>query len=151
MKKQSELLKKPNYKHLKRQIWFIKKLTSLVELLRSPFRKNDATSKKVQFLREYLADSSNEFLKFPEPFPLPLDPSVIICGCYPEDSAVFKSSLAPLKITFVTITNYHEVDHKRKYTYGKYPLMFKIGDDLRQDQLVIQIINLMDQLLKNEN
>ncbi len=29
--------------------------------------------------------------------------------------------------------------------------MFKIGGDLRQDQLVIQIIDLMDQLLKNEN
>ena len=88
----------PYYKHLKHQIWFIKKLTSLVELLRASFKKNEATAKKVEYLREYLANSGNELLKFPEPFPLPLDPSVMICGCYPEESSVFKSSLAPLKL-----------------------------------------------------
>ncbi|KAI5969238.1 VPS34 [Candida margitis] len=150
--------KLPNYKHLKRQIWFIKKLTHLVELLRTSFKKGEATAKKVDFLRDYLSSSTNELLKFPEPFPLPLDPTVMVCGCYPQESSVFKSSLAPLKITLKTI------DHKRKNRqtsqifgkrttnkYGKYPLMFKVGDDLRQDQLVIQIINLMDQLLKNEN
>lgn len=148
----------PQYKYLKRQIAFIKKLTVLVHLLRSSFKKNEATAKKVQFLQDYLADSSNEMLKFPEPFPLPLDPSVIICGCYPSESSVFKSSMAPLKITFKTITNYNESSSSstnmfgtKKNKYGKYALMFKIGDDLRQDQLVIQIITLMDQLLKNEN
>lgn len=152
--------KTPTYEYLKRQIWFIKKLTRLVELLRSTFKKNEATAKKIKFLRDYLADGSNELLKFPDPFPLPLDPSIIICGCYPNESSVFKSSLAPLKITFKTITNFKEASQlhsaqifggKKNYKYSKYPLMFKIGDDLRQDQLVIQIINLMDQLLKNEN
>lgn len=153
--------KLPLYKYLKRQIAFIKKLTSLVEKIRTTFKRNEATAKKVQFLREYLADSQNELLLFSDPFPLPLDPSVIICGCYPEESSVFKSSLAPLKITFKTITNFRErlfSSHSsqifgggKKHKYGKYLLMFKIGDDLRQDQLVIQIINLMDQLLKNEN
>lgn len=34
---------------------------------------------------------------------------------------------------------------------GDYPLMFKHGDDLRQDQLVIQIIMLMDNLMRKEN
>lgn len=34
---------------------------------------------------------------------------------------------------------------------SKYPILFKNGDDLRQDQLVIQIIILMDQLLRKEN
>ena len=149
--------KKPEYKYLKRQIAFIKKLTSLVELLRSTFKKNEATAKKKQFLQEYLADSSNEMLKFPDPFPLPLDPSVMVCGCYPADSSVFKSSLAPLKIALKTVTNHKETPQvsqifgTKKNKYGKYSLMFKIGDDLRQDQLVIQIITLMDQLLKNEN
>ncbi|KAL6453407.1 VPS34 Phosphatidylinositol 3-kinase VPS34 [Candida maltosa Xu316] len=148
--------KLPYYKHLKHQIWFIKKLTSLVELLRASFKKNEATAKKVEYLREYLANSGNELLKFPEPFPLPLDPSIMICGCYPDESSVFKSSLAPLKITLKTIekkksTHATSQIFGKRSKYGKYPLMFKIGDDLRQDQLVIQIINLMDQLLKNEN
>ncbi|EGV61879.1 Phosphatidylinositol (PI) 3-kinase [Yamadazyma tenuis] len=147
--------KLPNYNYLKRQVWFIKKLTGLVELLRTTFKKNEATAKKIQFLRDHLADSSNEFLKFPHSFPLPLDPSIIICGCYPEESSVFKSSLSPLKLTFKTVIkdssgSGNQIFGDRK-KYGKYTLMFKIGDDLRQDQLVIQIINLMDQLLKNEN
>jgi phosphatidylinositol 3-kinase len=153
LKKYSKSKKVPYYQHLKQQIWFIKKLTSVVDLLRTTFKKNEATSKKKEFLREYLANSSNELLKF-EPFPLPLDPSVMICGCYPNESFVFKSSLAPLKITFKTIEYRQQSTSqllKKNYKYGKYLLMFKIGDDLRQDQFVIQIINLMDQLLKSVN
>lgn len=158
LKQHCQISKLPQYKYLKGQIAFIKKLTSLVELIRTTFKKNEATSKKAQFLQDYLADNSNELLKFPHAFPLPLDPLVMICGCYPLESSVFKSSLSPLKITFKTITNYREqqqhssqIFNTRKNKYGKYALMFKIGDDLRQDQLVIQIITLMDQLLKNEN
>lgn len=142
-----------SYKYLKRQIHFIKKLTALVELLRSTFRKNEATGRKVQFLQDYLADGLHDLLKF-DPFPLPLDPSVMICGCYPSECSVFKSSLSPLKITFKTVVALESsalTIFGKKHKYGKYSLMFKIGDDLRQDQLVIQIITLMDQLLKNEN
>ena len=30
-------------------------------------------------------------------------------------------------------------------------VMFKLGDDLRQDQLILQLIMLMDRLLRREN
>ena len=95
--------------------------------------------RKQQRLKKYLADPKNELMAFDSPLPLPLDPSISIVGCYPEDSIVFKSSLYPLLIHFRTL------DGK------KYPIIFKTGDDLRQDQLVIQVIALMDRLLRKEN
>ena len=95
--------------------------------------------RKVQRLKKYLADPKNELLTFDPPLSLPLDPSVSVVGCYPDESLVFKSSLYPLLIHFKTS------DGK------KYPIIFKTGDDLRQDQLVIQIISLMDRLLRKEN
>jgi phosphatidylinositol 3-kinase len=93
---------------------------------------------KLTRLKKALGDPKNELTNF-EPLPLPLDPSVYITGIYPEDCNVLKSSLLPMVLNFKTNTD------------GKYPIIFKTGDDLRQDQLVIQIITLMDRLLRKEN
>ncbi|KAL8815929.1 MAG: hypothetical protein Q9223_004987 [Gallowayella weberi] len=95
--------------------------------------------KKAQRLRKLLADPKNELINFDPPLPLPLDPSISVTGLYPEDAMVFKSSLFPLLLNFKTSEG------------KKYPIIFKTGDDLRQDQLVIQIISLMDRLLRKEN
>jgi phosphatidylinositol 3-kinase len=99
---------------------------------------NESIPKKIERAKHFLADAKNELLNIDPPLALPLDPSVKIVGVIPEETSVFKSSLCPIKLTFKTSVG------------TRYPIIFKTGDDLRQDQLVIQIIMLMDQLLRKE-
>ncbi|CAK7266849.1 Phosphatidylinositol (PI) 3-kinase [Sporothrix epigloea] len=106
---------------------------------------HESVARRVERTRHFLQDPKNELLTIDPPLPLPLDPSIHICGVSlssssgGDDVAVFKSSLHPIKVAF-------------RDTRGRtYPILFKMGDDLRQDQLVIQIITLMDQLLQREN
>ncbi|KAI5362408.1 putative phosphatidylinositol 3-/4-kinase, catalytic domain, protein kinase-like domain superfamily [Septoria linicola] len=95
--------------------------------------------RKIEHLKRALADPKNELLNLDPPLPLPLDPEIKAVGIIPDDCNVFKSSLLPLFLNVKTETG------------EKYPFIFKSGDDLRQDQLVIQIIALMDRLLRKEN
>ena len=75
---------------------------------------------------------------------LPLDPRVIVAGIDPNRCSIFKSALSPIKLAFKTL------DRLGRPGPLKF-VIFKVGDDLRQDQLVIQTIELMDRIMKEEH
>ncbi|KAK4042163.1 kinase-like domain-containing protein [Parachaetomium inaequale] len=123
-------------KTLKRQAEWISILSKISGEIKE---SNESIAKRTERVKHFLGDPKNELVTIDPPLPLPLDPSVEIIGVVPEDTVVFKSSLHPIKVSFKTTSG------------RKYPILFKTGDDLRQDQLVIQIITLMDDLLQKEN
>jgi phosphatidylinositol 3-kinase len=135
-----ELSKRPggeeDRKQLKRQAEWILVLSRISGEIKE---SNESIAKRTERVKNFLADPKNELVTIDPPLPLPLDPSVQLVGVVPESTVVFKSSLHPIKVSFKTAAG------------GEYPILFKTGDDLRQDQLVIQIITLMDDLLQKEN
>ncbi|XP_045501479.1 phosphatidylinositol 3-kinase catalytic subunit type 3 [Colias croceus] len=123
---------------LARQQVFIDKL---VRLVKSVARESGSRQRKAERLQLLLADPDHfkyNFANF-EPMPFPLDPTVTIKGIVAKKASLFKSALMPCKLTFLTTEG------------SEYEAIFKHGDDLRQDQLILQMITLMDKLLRREN
>ena len=87
----------------------------------------------IQLLKE---DEEHSKLVHFQPTMLPLDPTLTVVGIDPNDVRVFQSKLCPSMLTF-------ELENGEKYR-----VMFKIGDDMQQDQLIIQLFEVMDQLFR---
>ncbi|KAG9315154.1 putative atypical/PIKK/PI3K protein kinase [Chiua virens] len=98
----------------------------------------DPRPKKIEKLRSFINDSKNGLINI-APLPLPLNARIEITGINADKSSVFKSNQFPFLLYFQCVDG------------SEYPVMFKDGDDMRQDQLVLQLFTLMDQLLRKEN
>lgn len=101
-----------------------------------------------------------------DPVPLPSAPHVFVNGVNPGSAKMFKSALYPALVEFfveATLPMIGEADlgghsgagHPAKGGsmgsldhLSHFKVIVKTGDDLRQDQLVIMLIQLMDGLLK---
>lgn len=118
-------------------------------MVRATSRESGTRDKKVMKLRTFLNDtgksssSSFDLVDFDHPIPLIIDPSVRIIGINVDKTTMFKSNLMPCKFVFKTLPDLNTIDMDRALEYST---IYKIGDDLRQDQLVLQMIALMDKV-----
>ena len=93
-------------------------------------------------MKKVLEKHSNNFKIFNE-FPSYTDPNVLISGVNIDNCWVFKSKAKPLKIKFI-------VSQSRQNDFVKqnlYEVMYKNGDDVRQDMFFLKMIELISEIL----
>jgi len=120
------------------ELW--KKLSDLSGRLQA--EKGWTRAQKIEQCKKWLS-KGGDFVSLASfaPMPLPLQPAYTITGIKPTVH-VFQSAMQPLLVTFIT--------KEPKLGKNEFPVIFKSGDDLRQDQFILQLIELMDELLKKE-
>lgn len=72
--------------------------------------------------------------------------NLILRGVRSEKVKVFTSATKPLLLPFYYRNKGDDTDQPNTFT-----MMFKTGDDMRQDQLVLQLFSIMDRVLKDVN
>ena len=122
----------------------IKFKSELVEISAALTKVSKVENKKKE-LRNIIDTTKKEIMQDEYNY-LPIDPHIKIKGTLTEQCSVFKSAKCPVKYTFKVEKDSQQYNpHEDKEHIS---MMFKYGDDLRQDQLILQMINYMDSLLK---
>ncbi len=106
-------------------------------------RKDKLQTKKENMRRLVRSEGPFNMQKFDPPRPMPIMPRLYVRGIEAESCTIFMSAMCPLKLDFYTQDKPDdESSHHRKTMHQNqqpsiYSVIFKSGDDVRQDQLVL--------------
>ncbi|KAL7716694.1 phosphatidylinositol 3-kinase [Entamoeba marina] len=130
-----------------RQVELVTEITKL-----QMFFISDSASRpeKLTKLKEWTTSLSLKNIFAKGPIPLPLNPSIYVTSINSEGAHIFKSNKAPLKLPFVVDVKTTKEKGGVENPPDVFQVIVKHGDDLRQDQLILQMEALMDSLLKKD-
>ena len=146
---------------------YIQQISSCQVKARAERGRKDA--KEAKFKELLIEENLHNIPDGVDSIPSPIEPKVGLTGMLPDETKMFSSAIYPARLTFNTdrsCGNTAEDDDEniarddltgeRLLSEGEISktrrrIMFKAGDDLRQDQLIMQMMNLFDQLLKKVN
>ncbi|KAM9318223.1 phosphatidylinositol 4,5-bisphosphate 3-kinase catalytic subunit beta isoform 2-T2 [Pholidichthys leucotaenia] len=131
----------PHIEVLKKQVEALSKLKSVNELIKLGTIKNTRSkTKEAMLTKEAMMTCLRQsgYSETLSDLPSPLDPNILLSGINVEKCRYMDSKMKPLWIVY----------NNKLLSGDTRGIIFKNGDDLRQDMLTLQILRLMDLLWK---